>query len=164
MISILFIYIILSLIPFFHLIQPLERSIFVRTSIPLPTTSAPDITHLLRPTSFSTTILSHNTTLCLQQIVCLYQALIRQHRVGYISPEGCVERGSFRPCAVYIIRGAGVIFEFPNWTSPCERFGDISEVRLDTHDLEGFSINLIELVASIVAGQRSDGGANEPHC
>ena len=132
--------------------NPLERPIFIRTGIPLPATPTPNITNLLRPTSLSTTILRHNTTLRLQQIIRLHQRLIRQHRIRYIIPESRIEGRRLGPSTVYVICGAGIILEFPDWTGPGEGFGDVGKVGLDAHYFERFGVDLIELVASIVPG------------
>ena len=52
----------------------------------------------------------------------------------------------------------------PNWAGPGERFRNIGEVCLDAHDLEGFGVDLVLLVAGIVTRQWGDGWADESHC
>ena len=89
--------------------------------------------------------------------------MVGKHGISDIGPEGGVERRCSRPCAVHVICRAGIVFELPDGASPGKRFRDVSEVCLDARDLKGFSIDLIQLVASVVASQGGNGRADEPH-
>jgi hypothetical protein len=129
----------------------------IRTHQPQPRTPTPNIANLHPRTLNTTTIPRHNTTLRLQQIIHLHIRPIVQHSLRDRIPKGSVQGAGSRPSAGgnlngRSIDGASVVFELPDGARPGEGFRDVGDVRLDAGDGEGFGVDLVELVAGIIAG------------
>ena len=132
----------------------------IKPQLPAP---AANITDLLPRTSSTTTILGGHAALGLELIIRLHEAVIAQHTERDIVPKRGVQRGRGGPCAIHIVRGAGVVFVLPYGCMPGERFGDVGEVSLDVHDLKGLRVDGVALVSRIQPCERGDRGADEGH-
>ena len=143
--------------------EGLERSILVRTSITLAPTSTPNVAHLLPSASRGGAVFGNDTALGLQKVVCLNKRLVSQHRICDIGPESGIKRRCSGPCAVDIVGGARVVFEFPDRGCPGQRLRNIGEICLDAHDFKSLGVYLVSLVAGVVASQRGDGRTDETH-
>lgn len=82
-------------------------------------------------------------------------------------PEGRVKRCVARPSRAVgscgSICASRIVLKLPLGGGPRVCFGDISEVCLDAGDREGGCVDLIELVAGIVAREGSNAGSDETH-
>ena len=146
---------------FRHHLATLKRTTILRARKSKRRTPTSDITNLLLCTRRRIAALRHHTAFRLKEIIPLHQAMIAQHTIRDAVPKRGIQWRARGPGAIDIIRGPGVILELPDRRMPVQRVGHIRKVRLDPRHREGLGVDLIELVAGVVAGEGCDGRADQ---